>query len=126
MKRMIAAAAIFVAMVGVCAASLLMLRHERNEYIGRLDEIYKSAQSAPESETLELIESFNADWQEEEHRISRIVRVDQLDELTAIFSRLAPLYVYGDEAEFYSELIRGRTVLEHIWLAEIPNTMNIL
>ena len=126
MKRMLIAGVIFLAMTGVCVISLLMLRHERDEYIARIDEIYESAWRDEGEVTLGLIERFNADWQEEEHRISRIVRAEQLDELTAIFSRLAPLYQYGDKSEFFSELIRGRTVLDHIWLSEIPNTMNIL
>ncbi len=126
MKRLLVAVGIFLMMAGICAASLIIMRRERDEYIGRLDAIYESAQAGNDDETLRLIEDFNACWQEEEHRISRLVRAGQLDELTAIFSRLAPLYQYGDDADFFSELLRGRTVLDHIWLSELPNTMNIL
>ena len=125
MKRLFAAAALFVAMAVLCAVFLMMLGRSRAEFIGRLEEIGECAWREDMTATEKRIAELNDDWRKEEHKLSHFVIAERLDELTAVFSRLGPLFSFGDRAAFYAEIERGKAVLEHVWRSEQPIAANI-
>lgn len=125
MKRLLMVTVIFLLTAGICAASLFILEKRCLYFAGKIDEITQSAWKDQPETTLGLIEELNEKWHKTEILLSRFMRGAQLDELTAIFARMGPLFTYEDKAEFYAETERGKILLEHLWLTERPTLKNV-
>ena len=108
-----------------CVLDFAVYRAEKGEDFGkRLENIKQSAENSS-NETAEMISDFEREWHKTEPMLSRFMRGARLEELTAIFARLGPLWKYGEKAEFFAEINRGETLLEHMWITEIPRIKNI-
>ncbi|MBQ9939393.1 MAG: DUF4363 family protein, partial [Oscillospiraceae bacterium] len=117
--------AVFLVTVGLCITALFSVKENGDFFAAKLEKIEQSADSGETEKTAEMILQFNEEWHQAEMRLSRFMRGDRLEELTAIFARLGPLFEYSETAEFYAEINRGKTLLEHMWLKERPTLKNI-
>lgn len=124
MKRLLTVGVLFLLTLGVCIVSLIVVQKKGENFEMKLENIKQSAENG-EEKAAELITSFNEEWHKTEPILSRFMRGDRLEELTAIFARLGPLLEYGDRAEFFAEINRGKILLEHIWITERPHLKNI-
>ena len=117
--------AVFLVTLILCITALFSVKENGDFFAAKLEKIEQSADSGETEKTAEMISQFNEEWHQAEMRLSRFMRGDRLEELTAIFARLGPLFEYSETAEFYAEINRGKTLLEHMWLKERPTLKNI-
>ena len=124
MKRLVTVAVLFLLTLSVCIISLFVVQQKGEDFGKRLENIKQSAENSS-YETAEMIAGFEREWHKTEPMLSRFMRGARLEELTAIFARLGPLWEYGEKAEFFAEINRGEILLEHMWITEIPRLKNI-
>ena len=124
MKRLVTVAVLFLLTLSVCIISLFVVQQKGEDFGKRLENIKQSAENGSD-ETAEMIAGFEREWHKTEPMLSRFMRGARLEELTAIFARLGPLWEYGEKAEFFAEINRGEILLEHMWITEIPRLKNI-
>lgn len=125
MKRVALCAAVLLAIILLCTASLVTVSRYQHHFTQALQDL----EQAVYQETFERLSGQAADicrdWLDAEHVLIRFVRHAELDEVTGAMTRLEMLAKYGDLSEFSAELNRIKNLLHHIYDSEIPYLRNI-
>ena len=104
-----------------------IVTNTKNSVIMRLDELYSASfEGGFNSKTAaEKSKDFSAYWDSEHDLLERIVRHELLEQVTESVSKLYPLALYGEAADFYAELSVCKVLIEEIWESERPTIKNI-
>ena len=121
MRRVVVALVITAVMLGCGSGILFWLNHGVNDL---LDDISTAEQEVEQAlSTLKLAQE---DWREDEIYFSRLLRHRELDSITVSLDSLPAYLEYGDLASFFAMTSQAKSMIYHIWEAELPVWNNLL
>mgnify|MGYP000030972057 CR=1 FL=1 len=125
MKRFILALCIFLLLIGTCLFGLWEVHQIKNDMIDALEKISDQMQDGDVEAVKQSVDTLKNNWVDYEYRLVHFVGRTPLNEISSILEGLSYYMQYDDIATFYAELYRTKSLIEHIWYAEIPILENI-
>ncbi|MBC8569514.1 DUF4363 family protein [Zongyangia hominis] len=126
MKRIIIAFGIIILFAGLSALSLWYLDDIHDEINVMLEECYQYGVEDRVEEAVQKSQEVFEKWHNSETFLITFIHHDQLDDITIVTSRLAPLIANGEKAEYLAEVKKAMVLVEHIKMSEQPMLKNIL
>ncbi len=126
MKRVAAAIVIMALMLGSGTGILLWLHHGTVDLLGDIAQAEQQVWDGEIKEAFETLEQAQQDWREDEIYFSRLLRHRELDTVTVTLDSLPAYLEYGDYASFFAMTSQAKSMIRHIWEAELPSWNNLL
>lgn len=126
MKRVAAAIVIMALMLGSGTGILLWLHHGTVDLLGDIAQAEQQVWDGEIKEAFETLEQAQKDWREDEIYFSRLLRHRELDTVTVTLDSLPAYLEYGDYASFFAMTSQAKSMIRHIWEAELPSWNNLL
>lgn len=126
MKRVWVAAAIFVAVLGLCIFGLITTNKLTEDMSGRLNEMKSAEKSGNTSTALALSEAIIKDWHEYHMKMCMYMPHARLESIDQSLATLPPLISNGATDQFEAECERASAQIEHLKDTELPSLANIL
>ncbi len=120
MKRFIIAIIITATLLSVNVWSMLDLKKNSTHLIQSIDQIQQALQAQQYDQLEQSVTEFSDNWSEIEYGMSRYIRHNHLETITAVVARLPALVRYKAFYEVSADLDQVRTLLEHLVEFETP------
>ncbi len=120
MKRFFAAVAILLILLGLNVWIMFDLRHNSTQLLETLDSMKQTMEAEDYDGLEEGLEAFADEWAQAEHRMSRYIRHNYLETITAVVARLPGLARYGAYQDIYADLNQVQALLVHLVEFEAP------
>lgn len=126
MKRVIAAIIIMSVMLGSGTGILFWLYHGTNELLEDISLAEQQVRDGDFDGAFLTLKYAQEDWREDEIYFSRLLRHRELDTVTVSLNSLPAYLEYKDFASFFAGTNQARSMIRHIWEAELPVWNNLL
>ncbi len=126
MKRVWAAGAILVVVLGLSIAGLSFSNHIISDMRGEIEQVQQALESDRLDEAKEHSEELLRLWREHYALLCTYIQHSKLEQVDQSLSVLAPQLKYEDFPQLASELGRAYSQLEHLKDTEFPKLENIL
>lgn len=126
MKRIAAAIVIMALMLSGTVGTLLWLHHGIHDLLDDIEEAERQVLAGEMDPAFATLERAQEDWREDEIYFSRLFRHRELDTVTNSLEALPAYLEYGDYASFFASTSQAKSMITHIWEAELPSLNNLL
>ena len=126
MKRVWAAGAILVVVLGVSIAGLFFSNRIISDMRGEIEQVQQALEDDRLDEVKEHSEELLRLWRENYALLCTYIQHSKLEQVDQSLSVLAPQLQYEDIPQLASELSRAYSQLEHLKDTELPKLENIL
>lgn len=125
MRRVVFSAFIFLLMLIFCIQTLMSIEKVYVELTNQIEEIEYSIKEEKYEQAAEKANIFHKTWHNHEETLVLIIRHQPLDNITVSTAKMISFVENGENAQALAELNSMKTVLYHLFEAEIPYVYNI-
>ena len=115
-----------VVMLSCGTGILFWLHHGINDLLSDISSAEQLVRDGEIQQAVAALDDAKADWREDEVHFSRLLRHKELDSITVSLDSLPAYLEYGDLASFFAMTNQARSMINHIWQAELPVWNNLL
>jgi len=126
LKRVVAAVVIMAVMLCSGTGILLWLHHGVEDFLIDISSAEELVKSGEIQKAADALNHARIDWREDEIYFSRLLRHKELDSVTVLLDSLPAYLEYGDFASFFAMTSQAKSMINHIWQAELPVWNNLL
>ncbi len=125
MKRLWLAAAILVAITGLCTVTLVYLNRQTDRLTEQIDHIETAIVQGDVATAISATQQFLEDYEKHTRYFTWFMRHAELEESHKVACTLLPILTSGHTQEFRENLLKLRKILELMTEAEEPLPQNI-
>lgn len=125
MKRLFAAGALLLLLIGILVGGRAMTEHYANEFRGRIEQCEQEYKNGNKKSAAILAADLKADWETAHLRLSSVINRDTVDEIVLSATRLESYAATGEDNMFYCECDTFRMLLHHMLESERLSALSI-
>lgn len=126
MKRLYAAALLFLIVIGLCITEYVSINKCTDEYIERIDRIEEMVRAGSTQKASFAARETEKNWEETVSVIDMLLFHDYVDEIGRNLAQLESYIKYGEDAELFATCESTKEQLLSLKESELPDAKNII